>query len=120
MWCPVACRCSRKVPTRRAFVETVCDIGQLSKPEIYQLSKYVKRGWLSKGKGGPFPILKTVYTCPGFDFAASRDRYVEEAFRLADIEKQLRANGYFDPQSPNYGKSLSEMVFRVEKVSEAV
>lgn len=91
---------------QRALVETVVDIGQLSKSEIYQLNKYVRRGWLSKGKAGPYPALKTVYAVPGFDFAASRDAYVEEALRLADIEKRLRANGYFDPRSPNYGKSL--------------
>lgn len=91
-----------------AMVETVTNIGQLTKSELYQLNKYVKRGWLSKGKGGPFPMLKTVYAHPGYDFAGHRRAYVEEVMRLADIEKRLRANGYFDPQSPNYGKSLSD------------
>lgn len=92
---------------KRALVYTVTDIGQLSKAEIYQLNKYVKKGWLSKGKAGPFPMLKTVYACPGFDFEASRQRYVDEAFRIYDIEQRLRANGYFDVASPNYGKELS-------------
>jgi len=91
---------------KRALVETVTDIGQLSRSDLYQLNKYVKRGWLSRGKGGPFPILKTVYACPGFDFAASRERYVEEAIRLSEIEKQLRESGYFDPNSPNFGIDL--------------
>lgn len=92
---------------RRALVETVTDIGQLSKAEIYQLNKYVKRGWLSRGKGGPYPILKTVYAHPGFNFAASRERYVEAAMAAYEVEKRLRANGYFDTRSPNYGKDLS-------------
>ena len=95
---------------KRALVETVCNIGQLSKPEICQLNKYVKRGWLSKGKGGPFPMLKTMYAHPGFDFAADRKRYVERAVEISRIEKRLRANGYFDPRSPNYGKSLDQSV----------
>lgn len=93
---------------KRAMIETVTDLGQLSKPEIYQLNKYVKRGWLSKGKGGPFPILKTVYACPGFDFEASRQRYVDEAVAAHEIEKRLRASGYFDVNSPNYGVDLAE------------
>src|SRR6478735_11507057 len=91
---------------KRALVETVTDIGQLSKSDLYQLNKYVKRGWLSRGKGGPYPILKTVYACPGFDFAASRERYIEAAMAAYEIEKQLRASGYFDVNSPNFGIDL--------------
>lgn len=93
---------------RRAMVETVTDTGCLSKSDIYQLNKYVKRGWLSKGKAGPYPKLKTVYACPGFDFEASRQRHIDAAMAAYEIEKRLRANGYFDPRSPNYGKSLNE------------
>lgn len=73
---------------RRALVETVTDIGQLSKSDIYQLNKYVKRGWLSRGKGGPYPILKTVYAHPGFDFAASRKRWVDYMMTLADLDQR--------------------------------
>lgn len=91
---------------KRAMVETVVDIGQLSSSEKYQLNQAVKRGWLSRGKGGPFPMLKTVYAVPTFDHEASRRRYVDEAMRIAELEARLRANGYFDPQSPNYGKSF--------------
>lgn len=75
---------------KRALMETVTDIGQLSKSELYQLNKHVKRGWLSKGKGGPFPLLKTVYAHPGFDFEASRKRYVERAMVLAELDKAAR------------------------------
>lgn len=73
---------------KRALVETVTDIGQLSKSELYQLNKHVKRGWLSKGKGGPFPLLKTVYAHPGFDFEAWRKRYIEHAIILAKLDRQ--------------------------------
>ena len=61
---------------KRALVDTVTDIGQLSESEKRELNRAVKRGWLSKGKAGPFPRLKTVYACPAFDFAASRETYV--------------------------------------------
>jgi hypothetical protein len=72
---------------KRALVETVTDIGQLSKTEIDQLNKYVKRGWLSKGRGGAFPILKTVYAFSGYDFAAWRQRYVDRAMNLAELDR---------------------------------
>ena len=93
---------------RRAMIETVTDIGQLTRSDLYMLNKYVKKGWLSKGKAGPFPRLKTVYAHPSFDFTASRERYVEEAMRMYQVEQRLRANGYFDPCSPNYGKDLPQ------------
>lgn len=73
---------------KRALVETVVDIGQLSKAEIYQLNKYVKKGWLSKGKGGPYPRLKTVYACPGFDFAGHRKRWVDYVMMLAKLDRR--------------------------------
>lgn len=71
---------------KRAMVETVVDIGQLSNSEKYQLNKAVKRGWLAKGKAGPFPRIKTVYAVPTFDFAASRERYVNLALALAELD----------------------------------
>lgn len=87
---------STKLPeiVRRALVETVCDIGQLSKSEIYQLNKYVRKGWLSRGRGGPFPILKTVYACPGFDFNASRERYVNHLMTLVRLDQIARGKCY--------------------------
>ena len=85
---------------KRALVETVCDIEQLSKSELYQLNKAVKRGWLSKGKGGPYPKLKTVYAYPTFDFIADREREVAEAMAIADMEKRLQLG----PYSPIFGK----------------
>ncbi|HDY86701.1 MAG TPA: hypothetical protein ENH82_01130 [bacterium] len=63
---------------KRALTETVTNIGQLSKHEIYILNKYVKKGWLSKGRGGPFPALKTVWAVPGYDFKEQRRIEVEQ------------------------------------------
>lgn len=63
---------------KRAMVYTVTNIGQLSADEMRELKRAVRKGWLSMGKGGPFPILKTVYAHPGFDFAADRAHYVCE------------------------------------------
>lgn len=83
------CSCGGDLPeiVRRALVETVVSIGQLSDSEIRTLNKYVKRGWLSKGQGGPYPRLKTVYAHPGFDFAASRERWVDYMMRLAEMDR---------------------------------
>lgn len=77
---------------RRALVETVTDIGQLSQSERYQLNKYVKRGWLSRGLGGPFPQLKTVYAHPGYDFAEWRRCYVDRMIRLSELDQEIQAN----------------------------
>lgn len=62
---------------KRALVYTVTNIGQLSKDELRTLDRAVRRGWLSKGKGGPCPIPKTVWAHPGFDFAADRAAQVK-------------------------------------------
>jgi hypothetical protein len=71
---------------RRAMVHTVCDIGQLTPQEKRQLNEAVKRGYLSKGKGGPFSKLKTMYARPGFDFIADRERGVADVMRIAEWE----------------------------------
>lgn len=72
---------------KRALVETVTDIGQLTAAQKRELNAAVKRGWLSRGKGGPFPILKTVWACPAFDFDASRRRYVAEMMAWAELDR---------------------------------
>lgn len=79
---------------KRALVETVTDIGQLSKSDKYQLNKYVKRGWLSRGQGGPFPKLKAVYAHPGFDFAVDRQRHVAYAMAIHEYEKRTQTGPY--------------------------
>jgi len=72
----------------RAMVNTITDIGQLTSEDVKTLDKYVKLGYLSKGKGGRFPIVKTVWGCPGFDFAKQRTDALAEWKRLAEIDKQ--------------------------------
>ena len=74
---------------KRALVETIVDIGQLTPAEKRELKRAVAKGYLSKGKGGPFPKEKTVYARPGFDFAADREREVTVAMALHDLEKRL-------------------------------
>jgi len=61
-----------------AMVKTVTDIGQLSKQNIRDLNKFVKKGVLIKGKGGPFPKEKTVYALIGHDIKKSREKMVRE------------------------------------------
>jgi len=73
---------------KRAMVYTVTDIGQLMPHERRELNAAVKRGHLSRGKGGPYPNLKTVWAHPGFDFEADRKRYVDEAMRYAEWESR--------------------------------
>lgn len=76
---------------KRALTQTVTDIGQLSKAERQTLTAYVKRGHLSKGKGGPYPMLKTVYAIAGFDFAAHRQAHVDYMMYLARLDRQALA-----------------------------
>ena len=69
-----------------ALRHTVTDIGQLTPEEKKALNKAVKRGWLSKGKGGPFLLPKTIFAVPGFDFAADRAEQVNQILRIAAME----------------------------------
>lgn len=71
---------------KRALTETVVSIGQLTQADKRTLDSYVRRGWLSKGKGGPFPRIKTVYAVPGFDFDADRQRHYEYMCALAELD----------------------------------
>lgn len=73
------------------MTQTVTDIGHLSAQEKRTLATYVKHGYLSKGKGGPFPMIKTVYAVPGFNFAAHRQAHVDYMNYLAELDRQ---NGY--------------------------
>lgn len=68
----------------RAMEHTVIDIGQLTADEISTLESYVQKGYLSKGKGGPYPVKKTVYAHPGYDFAGARSVAINQL--LAECE----------------------------------
>ena len=64
---------------RRVIEEgPLTDIGQLSKAEKKELEKAVKKGLLKKGKGGPYPSLKTVYCVPVYNITEERKRWIEE------------------------------------------
>jgi hypothetical protein len=69
---------------KRAMTQNVTDIGQLSAEEVRTLNQYVKKGYLSKGKGGVFPAVKTVWAVPGYDFAEARDAAIRQI--LAECE----------------------------------
>ena len=61
----------------RALLETVTNIGQLSPADIKYLNNAVKLGILAKGKGGTYPVIKTVWGPPGMDFVADRRRLLK-------------------------------------------
>ena len=67
---------------KRALLETITDIGQLNDTDKKILNKYVTLGYLDKGKGGPFPKVKTVYAHKGFDFNKQREDYINDLFEL--------------------------------------
>lgn len=77
---------------KRALVYTVTDIGQITAADRSELEAAVRKGWLSKGRGGSFPVLKTVYARPRFDFMAERALYVREALlHFANLAPQRRS-----------------------------
>lgn len=80
---------------QRALTSTVTNLGQISHAEKLDLEYAVRHGWLSKGKGGPFPILKTVYACPGFDFAADRTQSVAEIMKAHAIDVARGTDEFF-------------------------
>jgi hypothetical protein len=82
-------------PTTRDFINhaltcTLTDIGQLDGPTRSALNRLVKKGILSKGKGGPFPAIKTVYAVAGFDFAAHRQQHIDHMVRLSEMDRAAR------------------------------
>jgi hypothetical protein len=74
---------------QQALTKSVCDMGQFTHEEKLLLERAVRLGYLSKGKGGPYPLLKTVYAHPGFDFARDREKGVAELMRahMLDIAR---------------------------------
>lgn len=75
-------------PTTTSIVEQViasprCDLGQFTQHEKRELERAVRSGVLSKGRGGPYPKIKTVYARPGFDFARDRENGIAEVRRAA-------------------------------------
>lgn len=71
---------------KQALQEPITDIGQLTEHDRRVLADAVRRGWLWKGRGGSYPVLKTVYARPGFDFTADRQRRIGELQALARLD----------------------------------
>ena len=69
-----------------AMTKPISDIGQFTKENLKVLNLAVKQGTLDKGKGGPFPAIKTVYAIKGFDFAADRQNHINVAMLIKSIE----------------------------------
>lgn len=80
---------------KRALTETVTDIGQLSHQEKLDLNYAVRHAWLEKGKGGPFPILKTVYAHKGFDFSADRAAHIAEIMAAHSLDIKRGVSHHF-------------------------
>ena len=78
------------VIVKRAILNPVTDIGQLSKEQKRNLEKYVKMGVLIKGRGGTFPKLKTVYALIGHNFIEARKEFIAEMNRIADYESKTK------------------------------
>jgi hypothetical protein len=83
-------------PTTEDFINyalrhPLSDIGQLDRPTRAALNRLVKKGVLSKGKGGPYIIEKTVYAPAGFDFAANRRAHIEHLKRLSELDRARAA-----------------------------
>lgn len=74
----------------RALLSTVTNIGQLSESEVRELDGAFRRGHLAKGKGGAFPVAKTVWAHPGFDFEADRRASLDEMALLAARDARNR------------------------------
>jgi hypothetical protein len=71
---------------KRAMLNPITDIGQLGKNEKKSLNLYVKKGVLAKGRGGPFPALKTVYALAGYDFVKARNEVIEQVKQIDEYE----------------------------------
>ena len=72
---------------KRALLETVADIGQLTAEDKNSLRQAVKSGLLSKGKGGGYPAIKTVYARPGYDFGGERAKAINWMMAMAYLDQ---------------------------------
>jgi hypothetical protein len=63
---------------KQAMRAPITNIGQLSKADLATLETYVRKGWLSKGQGGHYPAIKTVYACPGYPFEEMREAAIKD------------------------------------------
>jgi hypothetical protein len=71
----------------------VCDIGQFDSRQCRLLKRAVKRGELSTHRAaGPFPLPKTAYAAPSFDFAGARKAFIDSIRKMAACEAPGRSH----------------------------
>lgn len=66
-----------------ALKRPVANIGQLTREDVAHLESAVKRGVLRRGRGGSFPIPKTVYAHPSYNIEAAHAQAVNYLRSLA-------------------------------------
>ena len=71
---------------RHALVAPVVNLGQLSKDEIKQLDRAVRHGTLAKAKAGNYPIRKTVWAAPDYDFEYERENALRHLRMMARLD----------------------------------
>jgi hypothetical protein len=76
----------------------VTDLGQLTDVEKKALKAAVKNGLLKKGKGGGFPVLKTVYAPPAFDIAGHHTAELARLDHAAAMDSVVRVMKRNDPR----------------------
>ena len=83
---------------QRALTEGhVTDLGQLTDEEKKALKAAVRTGVLKKGKGGGFPVLKTVYAPPTFDIEGHHAAELAHLDRAAAMDSVVRVMKVNDP-----------------------
>jgi hypothetical protein len=84
---------------QRALTEGhVTDLGQLTGEEKQALKAAVKTGVLKQGKGGGFPVLKTVYAPPAFDIKGHHAAELAHLDRAAAMDSVVRVMKGNDPR----------------------
>jgi hypothetical protein len=89
---PVAGKIKLTDLIKQALTQTVIDIGQIDAKQKRELNAAVKAGVLDKGKGGPYPNLKTVWACKGFNFVQNRQDSINIMTSIAASEGRLIQN----------------------------
>ena len=84
---------------QRALTEGhVTDLGQLTDEEKKALNAAVRTGVLKEGKGGGFPVLKTVYAHPAFDIEGHHAAELAHLDRAAAMDSVVRVMKGNDPR----------------------
>jgi|CZKM01.1.fsa_nt_gi hypothetical protein len=76
----------------------VTDLGQLTDAEAEALKAAVKNGVLKKGKGGGYPVPKTVYAHPEFNIEGHHAAELAKLHRAAAMDSVVRVMKENDPR----------------------